>query len=86
MPESRPRKFSATRSPVRIARSEPVTRATTAGGSDDVAVARERLEADVRVERAERRLGDAEAADDAGLLDEELGRADGVRRRRSPRS
>ena len=41
---------------------------------DRVTVARERLEADLRVESAERRLCGAEPADDTRLLHEELGR------------
>ena len=56
-----------------------MTRATIAGASCDlVPVARERLEPDLRIEGTERRLGGAEAAHDAGLLEQELARADRV--------
>ena len=47
---------------------------------DDGAFSHERLEANIAIERAKDGLGDAEPADDAGLLDEELGRADGLGR------
>ena len=46
--------------------------------TDEIAVARERLETGVRVERTERRLGGAEAAHDSWLLQQELGGADRV--------
>ena len=63
MPERRPSRLSAVRSPVRSARALPATRATSPWRI--VAVARDRLERDVRVELAEDGLGDVEPADDA---------------------
>ena len=75
------------RSPVRIARSEP------AHARDDGARLHDRrrrstsaLEPDIRVERAEHGLGDASPQTTPGSFTSELGRARPRRRRRSPRS
>ena len=79
MPESLPRKFSATRSPVRIARSGPRDDGDDGHALDGRAVLDEGLEPDVRVERAEHRLYRVHPADDPGLLQEELRGAERVR-------
>ncbi len=47
-----------------------------------ISVARQRVEADVRIEHAEHRLGDTEPADDPGLLHEQRRRADRLGRNR----
>ena len=77
--EASPRKLSATRSPVRTARSGPATLATAVGAVDARALLDEGLEVQVAIERAEDGLGDLEPADDAGLLHEELRGAARVR-------
>ena len=73
IPHSRPRRFSAVRSPVRTARAGPSISASTAGGAvDDGAVLSGGLHVDGGVERAEDRGGGRDAADDAGLLEQQL--------------
>ena len=83
MPDSLPRKFSAVRSPVRIARSEPLDDGDDCRALDGRAVLDERVDAHLGIERAKHRLDRVDPADDARLLQEELR---GPPSRRAPRS
>ena len=67
MPLSRQRKFSATRSAVRMPRAGPETRAMVSPGADRAAVGLFDVERDARIEQREGEPREIEAGDHAGL-------------------
>ncbi len=80
MPESRPKRFSAVRSPVRTACAGPsISRDDGGHVRHDRAVLEHRVDADIGVERAEHRSRRGDTADDAGLLEQQLRAAAEIR-------
>ena len=77
-PESRPRKFSAMRSPVRIARSGPATTGDHGQAPTGARLLDQGLEANVGIERPEHRLGRGEPATTPASMTRSSARADGV--------
>ena len=82
IPDRRPRRLSAVRSPVRTARVRPEMRASSVGCSKRSPSCRGRRDGDVRVERPEDGFDRRQAADDARLLEQQPG---GTRRVRGDR-